>query len=77
MLQPSYLLTARKGRASEGPATCAADSAARILDHPELRIEITPITPGMKFWAFASVTHNVTQHVTTVLPATKPRDDSQ
>jgi hypothetical protein len=32
-----------------------------------VRIEITPNEPA-RFWAFASVTHNVTQHVTLVVP---------
>jgi hypothetical protein len=34
----------------------------------ELNIEITPKTSGLRVWAFASVTHNETQHVTTVTP---------
>lgn len=32
------------------------------------RIDIEPLTPGLKFWAFASVTHNESQHVTVVAP---------
>jgi hypothetical protein len=32
------------------------------------RIEITPLTPGSRYWAFASVTNNVTQAVTLVTP---------
>ncbi len=31
-------------------------------------LEITPKTPGLKIWAFASITHNDTQHVTTITP---------
>jgi hypothetical protein len=42
------------------------------LDHvawPEVvRIEITPLTPGSRYWAFASVTNNGTQLVTLVTP---------
>jgi hypothetical protein len=42
------------------------------LDHqawPEaVRIEITPVTPGSRYWAFASVTNNATQLVTLVTP---------
>lgn len=33
-----------------------------------LRISITPITTGLRFWAFVSVTNNETQHVTVVSP---------
>jgi hypothetical protein len=33
-----------------------------------LRIRIDPVTPGLKFWAMASVTSNATQHVTLVTP---------
>lgn len=33
-----------------------------------VRIEIVPVTPGLRFWAFASVTNNATQHVTLVSP---------
>ncbi len=32
------------------------------------RIDVEPVTAGLRFWAFASVTHNETQHVTTVSP---------
>lgn len=42
------------------------------LDHvqwPEaVRIEIAPLTPGSRFWAFASVTNNTTNLVTLVTP---------
>lgn len=32
------------------------------------RIEVTPLTPGSNFWAFASITNNDTQIVTLVTP---------
>lgn len=32
------------------------------------RLEITPLTPGLKYWAMVSVTNNVTQHVTLITP---------
>lgn len=35
---------------------------------PRVRIDIDPITPGLRFWAFISVTHNATQHVTVITP---------
>lgn len=33
-----------------------------------IRIEITPVIPGSRLWAFVSVTNNVTQQVTVVSP---------
>lgn len=33
-----------------------------------VRIELEPLTPGLKYWAFVSVTNNTTQHFYTVLP---------
>lgn len=33
-----------------------------------VRIELEPLTPGLKYWAFVSVTNNKTQHFYTVLP---------
>lgn len=35
---------------------------------PRVRIDIDPITPGLRFWAFVSVTNNATQHVTVIAP---------
>lgn len=35
-----------------------------------VRIEVQSVTPGVPVWAFASVTNNVTQQVTTVTPTT-------
>lgn len=33
-----------------------------------VRLEITALTPGLRFWAFVSITNNESQHVTTVTP---------
>lgn len=33
-----------------------------------LRVEIEPVTPGVRLWAFVSVTNNETHHVTVVTP---------
>jgi hypothetical protein len=35
---------------------------------PALRIEVEPLTPGSRFWAFVSITNNDTQRVTLVTP---------
>ncbi|MDQ3281816.1 MAG: hypothetical protein M3Q69_10415 [Acidobacteriota bacterium] len=33
-----------------------------------VRVDVESLTPGLSFWAFASVTHNETQHVTVISP---------
>lgn len=33
-----------------------------------VRIDIVPLTPELRFWAYASITNNLTQHVTLVTP---------
>jgi len=33
-----------------------------------LRVEVQPVTPGLRYWAFASVTNNETQDVTVISP---------
>jgi hypothetical protein len=39
-----------------------------LQGHELLRIEITSATPGLRFWAFTSITNNDTQHVTIIAP---------
>jgi hypothetical protein len=31
-------------------------------------VEVEPVTPGLRFWAFVTVTDNETQHVLTITP---------
>ncbi|MGZ8853310.1 MAG: hypothetical protein ACXW2X_07930, partial [Thermoanaerobaculia bacterium] len=38
-----------------------------------VRVEIIPVTEGLRFWAFGSVTNNITQHVTIVTPLMSQR----
>jgi len=33
-----------------------------------VRVEVEPVTPGTRIWAFVSITNNVTQHFYTVVP---------
>jgi len=33
-----------------------------------VRVEVTPMTPGSRYWAFVSATNNTTNHVTLVTP---------
>lgn len=49
----------------------SAENLPGIGDHEFLRLELTPATEGLPFWAFATVTHNESQHVTTILPQGK------
>ena len=53
--QPSYLLISLPEELANG------DSA--------ILVTVEPVTPGLRFWAMASVTANTTQHVTIVSPA--------
>lgn len=46
--------------ASTFPALSALTTPARI--------ELDPVTPGLRFWAFLSTTNNETQHVTVTFP---------
>jgi hypothetical protein len=32
------------------------------------RVEIEPLIEGLRYWAFVSITNNVTQHITTITP---------
>ncbi len=43
-------------------------SIPQLLAADVVRIEIQPVTPGIRIWAFVSVTNNSTQHVTTITP---------
>ena len=40
----------------------------QLTSSERVRIELTPVTPGLRFWAFVSITNNETQHVTTITP---------
>lgn len=50
---------------AEVSAIATAFTAARS---GPVRLEIEPLSPGLVFWAFVSVTNNVTQQVTTIVP---------
>ncbi|HEY2324096.1 MAG TPA: IPT/TIG domain-containing protein [Thermoanaerobaculia bacterium] len=43
-----------------GPILLAKDAA--------LRVQVTPMTPGSRYWAFVSATNNTTNHVTLITP---------
>jgi hypothetical protein len=44
------------------------DDFADLRPAERLRIVIEPVTPGIRLWAFVSITHNETQHITTITP---------
>jgi hypothetical protein len=52
------------------PAYVAFDSRELPPIDPIQQIwySIEPLTPGLRLWAYVTVTHNVTQHVTTISP---------
>lgn len=39
-----------------------------VAGQQAIRLEISPVTEGLRYWAFVSVTNNETQHVTTITP---------
>ena len=39
-----------------------------LLDGRNVRLEVEPLTEGMKVWAFMSITNNKTQHFSTIVP---------
>lgn len=45
-----------------------ADAYPQLRSTPVARVEIAPLVGGMRIWAFASVTNDDTQHVTTIRP---------
>jgi hypothetical protein len=45
-----------------------AGTYPQIMTEEQVTLEISPVNPAVRFWAFVSVTNNETQHVTTVTP---------
>ncbi|HET7436672.1 MAG TPA: hypothetical protein VFN10_18330 [Thermoanaerobaculia bacterium] len=63
------LLIAASGYGHPGGLPFAPGYGALPLEGSgNVRVEIEPITPGLRLWAFATVTNNATQHVTVVSP---------
>ncbi|HYM60634.1 MAG TPA: hypothetical protein VEZ11_07060 [Thermoanaerobaculia bacterium] len=44
------------------------DAFPQLAALDNVRVELTPIDAGLRFWAFVTVTNNETQHVTTITP---------
>lgn len=47
-------------------AALRAVSDISALSH--VNVEVRPVSPGLRIWAFVSITHDETQHVTTITP---------
>jgi hypothetical protein len=45
------------------------DAFPQLSALDRVRLEIAPASEGLRFWAFASVTNNETQHVTVIAPS--------
>jgi hypothetical protein len=45
-----------------------AGTYPQITTEEQVTLEVSPVNPAVRFWAFVSVTNNETQHVTTVTP---------
>jgi hypothetical protein len=58
----------RPGTVMIGDLLTAYPQLQGITPLQGMRIEIEPLTPGLRFWAFGSATHNTTQDVTLSLP---------
>jgi hypothetical protein len=40
----------------------------QIVAYPRVRIRLEPMGPGMRYWAFVTITDNMTQHVSVITP---------
>jgi hypothetical protein len=58
-------ITQAVGYASIGQFT---DAFPQLNGLDKVRVEVTPLTEGLRFWTFVSITNNETQHVTTITP---------
>jgi len=47
-------------------------SVPEIANQQIVRVEVSPVDEATRFWAFASVTNNETQHVTLITPQQQP-----
>jgi hypothetical protein len=45
------------------------NAIATLSGTERVRIEIEPLTPGLRYWAFVAVVNNDTQHLTVISPS--------
>ena len=43
-------------------------SVGPVGSHERIAVEVAPLTPELPIWAFISVVHNETQHLTVISP---------
>lgn len=74
---PDRLLTERRETLRSSPpgaffgppmAQLPLWSLPELNGFERVRLEITAVTPGLRFWAFVSITNNESQHVTAIAP---------
>ncbi len=63
-----HATTPHTGQFRNEAAYAQVDLTALLHAVGNVRVEVTPLTPGSRFWAFASITNNETQLVTLVRP---------
>lgn len=56
------------GTDSYKPGYVQIDPIEGLDVRESVRVELIPVNPGLRYWAFISVTNNETQHVTTITP---------
>ena len=58
------------GNPSGTPGYLAVDfsDSAAIADDQRVRLEIEPVTEGLRLWGFVTVVHNESQHATVITP---------
>lgn len=61
-------LSGWEGRAPSYLQIGDLNEIADVGDAKRLVVQVVPVSSGMRYWAFISVTNNETQHVTTILP---------
>lgn len=67
-LVPTPPGSSQPNRSIPGYAELSLGSIPELEDQSRLRVEIEPLTEGLRFWAMASITNNETQQVTVALP---------
>lgn len=43
-------------------------SLPELVNTGNVRIEVEPVTPGLRLWGFVAITNNATQQITTIVP---------
>ena len=67
--EPDFVIPHTGGGTDRCPATAQIllSTLPQLAGQTRIRVEVEPLTSG-KYWAFASITHNETQHVTVITP---------